>query len=129
MKTVNTCYVIVFIVLISGCLKFKENLIDPSTLMGFLITNCLPYPKKLCPFQIIEQNNNQNQNNNENNIIFVPAIGELNPTFGSGGIGTIDIDSGYDQANAIAIQPDGKIVVTGFTHNGSNYYFVVVRYK
>src|SRR6266566_313079 len=40
------------------------------------------------------------------------ANGTLDPTFGSGGLVTTDF-GGSDQANGIALQPDGKIVVVG----------------
>jgi uncharacterized delta-60 repeat protein len=38
--------------------------------------------------------------------------GTLDPTFGSGGLVTTDF-GGSDQANGVALQPDGKIVVVG----------------
>ncbi len=34
-----------------------------------------------------------------------------------------------DRANAVAIQPDGKIVVAGQSNNGSNRDFALVRYQ
>jgi uncharacterized delta-60 repeat protein len=41
-----------------------------------------------------------------------------------------DILGGGDQANAVAVQPDGKIVVTGFaTRNGIDSDLAIVRYK
>jgi uncharacterized delta-60 repeat protein len=39
--------------------------------------------------------------------------GSLDPTFGSGGLVTTDIGGGHDLVNAVALQPDGKIVVAG----------------
>lgn len=42
------------------------------------------------------------------------AEGELDPTFGSGGEVTTHF-AGSDQANAIVIQPDGKVVTAGYT--------------
>lgn len=41
------------------------------------------------------------------------ADGDLDPTFGTGGVVHRDI-AGIDQGHALAIQPDGKIVVAGF---------------
>jgi uncharacterized delta-60 repeat protein len=41
--------------------------------------------------------------------------GSLDPTFGSGGIVTIDFRGLNDAANAVTIQPDGKIIAGGFT--------------
>src|SRR6266487_6929602 len=40
------------------------------------------------------------------------ASGTLDPTFGSGGLVTTDF-GGFDQANGVALQADGKIVVVG----------------
>src|SRR5207248_1709158 len=41
--------------------------------------------------------------------------GSLDPTFGNGGVTTVDIngDSGVDSGSALALQPDGKIVIAG----------------
>ena len=41
------------------------------------------------------------------------ANGTLDPTFGTGGLVTTDFGGGSDQANGVALQPDGKIVVVG----------------
>ena len=49
-------------------------------------------------------------------------------SFGSAGIVTTPIGSYGDSAQAVAIQNDGKVVVAGYTYNGSNYRFAVVRY-
>ncbi len=127
MKISKKFLLISFIIInIGGCIKFKENILDPSTLKGFLISNCLPYPKKLCPFQT----------NDQNTVFFVPApeaaitIGELDPTFGSGGKVTLEINSGYnDISRAIALQPDGKILVAGYANNGTDNDFALVRFN
>jgi len=55
--------------------------------------------------------------------------GSLDTTFHSDGIVTTPIGSGNDLGYGIAIQSDGKIVVAGLSHNGSNYDFAVVRYN
>jgi uncharacterized delta-60 repeat protein len=49
--------------------------------------------------------------------------GLLDPTFGSGGQVLSSLASSYDNANAVAVQPDGKIVIAG-TPN-----FLVARYN
>src|SRR5215208_8212246 len=41
------------------------------------------------------------------------AGGDLDPTFGAGGTVTTDL-GGYESAHAVAVQPDGKLVVAGF---------------
>ena len=56
--------------------------------------------------------------------------GTPDPGFGTGGIVKTDILGGGDQANAVAVQPDGKIVVAGFaTRNGIDSDFALVRYN
>ncbi|MGD9562114.1 MAG: PxKF domain-containing protein [Pyrinomonadaceae bacterium] len=56
------------------------------------------------------------------------ADGSLDTTFDTDGKVTTDILSSTDEARSVAIQPDGKIVVAGYSFNGSNYDFAVVRY-
>jgi len=55
--------------------------------------------------------------------------GTLDTTFGTGGKVTTPIGSGDDYARAIAIDSAGKIVVAGYSHNGSNGDFALARYK
>jgi uncharacterized delta-60 repeat protein len=56
--------------------------------------------------------------------------GTPDPGFDADGIVTTDILGGGDQANAVAVQPDGKTVVAGFAlRNGIDGDFAVVRYN
>jgi uncharacterized delta-60 repeat protein len=55
--------------------------------------------------------------------------GTLDPTFGSGGKVITPIGSGDDFACGLALQPDGKLVATGPSNNGSNYDFALARYN
>ena len=58
------------------------------------------------------------------------APGDLDPTFGGDGIVRTDLSSSEDDGFAVAIQPDGKIVVGGVKGNGGpNPRFAVVRYE
>ncbi len=60
------------------------------------------------------------------------ADGDLDPTFGTGGMVTTDINRSTDIANAVAIQADGKLVVVGQTYKNNDYStedFVVARYN
>jgi uncharacterized delta-60 repeat protein len=54
----------------------------------------------------------------------------LDDTFDGDGKVTTPVLSGNreDDAQALAIQDDGKIVVAGYSHNGSNYDFALARY-
>lgn len=71
-------------------------------------------------------------NNGANNDFAVARYnpdGSLDPTFGTGGVAITDVAGGDDQANAAAIQSDGKIVLAGNANTGLNSDFAVVRYN
>jgi len=55
--------------------------------------------------------------------------GTLDTGFGTGGIVTTSVGSGYDYAHALVIESDDKIVVAGSSSNGSSYNFALVRYN
>ena len=58
------------------------------------------------------------------------SSGVPDATFGFGGRVISDLGSGQnDYANAIALQSDGKIVLGGFTYNGSDDDFAVARFE
>jgi uncharacterized delta-60 repeat protein len=60
------------------------------------------------------------------------ADGDLDPTFGTGGMLMTDINRSTDIANAVAVQADGKLVVVGTTYKQNDYSdedFVVARYN
>lgn len=55
--------------------------------------------------------------------------GQLDPTFGTGGIVTTPGGSGYDYARAVVSQPDGKIVTAGYSYDdGGTARFALARY-
>lgn len=55
------------------------------------------------------------------------ANGTADPTFGTGGLVLADVGPGHDRALAVAIQPDGKILVFGRTDVGAGSHFVLLR--
>src|SRR5438552_2786879 len=60
------------------------------------------------------------------------ADGDLDPTFGTGGMETTDLNYSTYIANAMAIQADGKVVVVGQTYKNNDYSnedFAVTRYN
>lgn len=61
-------------------------------------------------------------------VIRYTTNGSLDASFGNNGIVLTTVGT-YDQANAVVIQPDGKIVVGGYTEIGSHNIFMVVRYN
>ena len=56
------------------------------------------------------------------------APGDLDSSFNGNGKQTTKIFTGLDVASAVAIQPDGRIVVAGTSWSGTQYVFVVARY-
>jgi uncharacterized delta-60 repeat protein len=54
--------------------------------------------------------------------------GSLDPSFGTTGKVTTAIGPKQDEAYAVALQPDGKIVVAGRIFNGTNFDFALLRY-
>ena len=57
--------------------------------------------------------------------------GVLDGSFGMNGTGivTTPIGSGYEEALALIIQPDGKLVAAGYVFHGLNEDFALVRYN
>ncbi|MBL7984957.1 MAG: hypothetical protein JNM91_08155, partial [Flavobacteriales bacterium] len=54
--------------------------------------------------------------------------GTLDPGFAVGGIAITDVSGPYDQAEDVVIQADGAILVGGYTYNGTDGDFGLVRY-
>ncbi|MCP3996773.1 MAG: hypothetical protein GY722_17190, partial [bacterium] len=57
------------------------------------------------------------------------ADGSLDATFDSDGILTTSLGSGDDEGYSVTVQSDGKILVAGYSHNGSNDDFALIRYN
>ncbi len=55
--------------------------------------------------------------------------GDLDLSFGGVGYVTTPIGNGADAGYGLVVQPDGKAVVGGYSHNGNNYDFALVRYN
>jgi uncharacterized delta-60 repeat protein len=58
--------------------------------------------------------------------------GLLDPTFGSGGHVFSSFTNNNDQANAVVAQPDGKVVIAGYTQapgSATGFDFLVARYN
>lgn len=70
-----------------------------------------------------------NGSNNDFALTRYNNNGTLDNTFGSGGKVTTDFANNIDKGNSVVIQDDNKIVVSGYSFNGSNYDFAVVRYN
>ena len=68
-------------------------------------------------------------NNDDIAVVRYNTDGSLDATFGTGGKVTTSIGSGMDYGNSVVLQSNGKIVVTGWSYNGSKNDFAVVRYN
>ncbi len=58
----------------------------------------------------------------------VLAVDQIDTAFGSDGFTVKDFGIGDDEALAIAVQPDGKILVAGYSSNGAVTNLTVARY-
>jgi uncharacterized delta-60 repeat protein len=61
-------------------------------------------------------------------LVRYDASGELDPTFGSGGRVRTDFGGRFDEALAVAVQPDGRIVVAGSSADATGSDMAVARY-
>lgn len=55
--------------------------------------------------------------------------GSLDNTFGAGGKVITNISSTYDLGKSLILQPDGKIILTGYSYNGSNNDLALACYN
>ncbi len=62
-------------------------------------------------------------------VVRYNSNGSLDNSFGTNGIVKTNIGTSNDEAYAVALQPDGKILVAGGSYNGSNFDFALVRYN
>jgi uncharacterized delta-60 repeat protein len=56
------------------------------------------------------------------------ADGSLDTGFGAGGVYTTAVGAGNDYGQALAFQGDGKLVSAGYSHNGADLDFAVLRH-
>jgi uncharacterized delta-60 repeat protein len=66
-----------------------------------------------------------------NSVILVRLLpnGQMDPSFGSGGMATTPFPGGFGEARAVALQPDGKIVIAGEAKGAANGDFLIARYN
>jgi len=67
--------------------------------------------------------------NNDFALARYDANGYLDATFGTGGVVVTPFGALSDVAQAVAVQPDGKIVAAGYTRIGSLFDIAVARYN
>lgn len=59
----------------------------------------------------------------------VAQPGTLDPAFGINGSILVPVGAGDDLVHAAVQQPDGMIVAAGWSHNGSNFDFALIRFR
>lgn len=70
-----------------------------------------------------------NGTNDDFALVKYNSNGTLDDTFGTGGIVTTNFNNSSETIDAIAVQTDGKIIVAGYTLNGSFFDFALARYN
>lgn len=61
-------------------------------------------------------------------VLRLMAEGRLDATFGTDGLVRLDGGKGHDSGLRLAVLPDHRIVVTGTSHNASDYDIIVARF-
>ncbi|MCP3690031.1 MAG: tandem-95 repeat protein, partial [Gammaproteobacteria bacterium] len=79
--------------------------------------------------KILLAGNSSNGTDDDFAMVRYNADGSLDTSFDGDGIVTTAIGAGRDHIRSITVQSDGKIVVTGHSHNGTNDDFALVRYN
>ncbi|MEH2590705.1 beta strand repeat-containing protein [Bradyrhizobium sp. AZCC 1721] len=62
-------------------------------------------------------------------IVRYNTDGSLDTSFGDGGKLTTQIGAGSDEGYSVKLQPDGRILLAGYSSNGVNADFALVRYN
>lgn len=69
----------------------------------------------------------RNSANRDVAVVRYTAAGVLDPTFGNGGKAVLAVGLNNDEATAVAVQPDGRIVFAGYASDGSAFDFLAGR--
>jgi len=79
--------------------------------------------------KIVAAGYGSNDGNDDFELVRYNANGRLDPSFDGDGKLTTPIGSHNDQANAVALQPDGKIVAAGWSQQDAGDVFALARYN
>ena len=79
--------------------------------------------------KIIAAGYSHNGSNNDFALVRYNSDGSLDTSFGTAGKVTTAVGAGAEEINSAILQSDGKIIAAGFSHNGSNNDFALVRYN
>ncbi|HYV91298.1 MAG TPA: T9SS type A sorting domain-containing protein [Chitinophagales bacterium] len=107
-----------------------DNTFSSDGLLSLSIgSTCVAYSLAIQPDgKILEAGLSGDNPNQQFAVVRVNTDGSIDNTFSSDGKTTTDIGNGEDDGNSIAIQPDGKIVVAGFSGDDNVNNFSVARY-
>ena len=79
--------------------------------------------------KIIAAGYSNNGSNNDFALVRYNSDGSLDTSFGTAGKVTTAVGAGAEEINSAILQSDGKIIAAGFSYNGSNNDFALVRYS
>ena len=79
--------------------------------------------------KIIMCGSNSNGTDSDLMVMRLTTNGILDTTFNTNGMAIYDGGNGYDSGLRLTIQNDGKILVTGSSHNGSDHDILVARFN
>lgn len=76
---------------------------------------------------IVLAGSSKNGSANVFSVMELNSVGVLQPNFGNGGKRLISIGATYDVVKGIAIQPNGSILLGGYSFNGTDYDAAIVK--
>src|ERR1043165_4610168 len=117
------------------CLMHGQSLAQrPGDVLWSLLTDPSPTSDTIHCIKVQSDGKIVAAGNSNKGSYMVIAIGrfdgmKLDSSFGINGMVTTSLDSAHTAANAVEIQPDGKIVVAGSYKKGTAGDFILARYK
>ncbi|MCB0748645.1 MAG: hypothetical protein KDC90_14385, partial [Ignavibacteriae bacterium] len=112
-------------------LKSNGEMDDSFGTNGFITTKVRP--SNCAALSSVIQNDGKivaaGYSNNEFAIARYIQNGDLDISFGTNGIAATLVGKLDAAANALALQNDGNLIVAGYSYNGSNRDYTLVRYK
>jgi uncharacterized delta-60 repeat protein len=78
--------------------------------------------------RIVVAGYSNNGSNNDVVLLRYTATGDPDNSFNGTGKVILPVGSGHDAARSMVLQPDGKILVAGFTYDGPNRDFLLLRF-